>query len=136
MAAATSLSNGFNMHSTFMTVMNVSMFGMTGAMVSDIAGEDASPGDWVVQSALMIGAYALTALTTGLPVGMDTLSNLFNGQWAPTSYDMGAMHSMEEEMHDMNNHATAKTILEESQTTPPIATTTPQNASHMHHAHH
>ncbi len=103
-----SLANHFNLHSIFMWTMNLSMLGMGLDMAGNIAGPHATIGDALTQSILMMGAYAVSFFTTGLPIGVDMLSNMFNGQILPTSFDMGAMaggihhgHSLHGPMHHM-----------------------------------
>ena len=89
MAAQKSLSGEFNFHSLFMWAMNISMIGMVMVMVGNIAGGQATFGDALVQGFLMMGVYAVSAFTTGIPVGMDMVGNLFDGDILPNSYEMG-----------------------------------------------
>lgn len=86
-AGHNSLTSVFNWHN----LMNVSMLGMVAVMV---AGTGAAPmlGDWFVQGFHMMWDFTVQAFTVGVPTGIETLSNLFNGEFMPTTYDMSAMH--------------------------------------------
>lgn len=103
-AAKKSLSGEFNFHSALMWAMNISMIGMVAAMVGNIAGGQATIGDALVQGFIMIGFYAVTAFTTGIPVGMDMIGNLFDGEILPTTYDMGSMHDVSSAASDTGGH--------------------------------
>jgi hypothetical protein len=84
---SSSLTSLFNWH----TMMNVAMFGMVAAMVFT-ATPNPMLGDWIVQTGHMF-LQGFQGLISAIPAGGDALTNLFNGQFMPSTWDAGMMHA-------------------------------------------
>lgn len=87
----------FNNHSGWhgfhLLHMGLMVLGMGFVMAATAAGANATIGDGIYQTGAMFVMAAVSTITTGIPIGIDMIGNLFEGEIMPTTTEIGSMHA-------------------------------------------